>query len=865
MLSIDITRPYFLLLLLVLPYLYIVYKRSRYPFASKRSWWQMLIRCLMVIAIVLGLADPRVINQLERLCVIFALDISPSMPKQDISQALKWMEDKLDEREAGDLAGLVVFGSEARAIAAPQEHNWAQYSDKLRKLLAGFQTQDEKWATDIGSALALAAGLFPPGYQQKLVLISDGNHNAADMLPQLMQARAGNIKVDVLPLGGRHDKADVWIEGVYAQTEVKPGQGVDVEIRLAGNLIAEADLRLFLDGEEVQEIKVQLKGRGGQLIRYPLSIGKPGDYLISARISAPADSQPENNYGACWVKVYKHPRLLYVSNSPGSPSPLFMQLKQQLPLDVILAADLESIPLRYQNYGAIIMDNVSAFDLKPAQQQMLKDWVHDLGNGLVVIGGDSSFGAGGYSDTPLAEVLPLEMQVKERDRQKSLGVVLVLDKSKSMNGMVGARTKLEMAVAAATASLDWFQKQDLVGVVAFDTRAEAAVPLTSAANKSQVIEKIKLIEAGGKTDIYPGLELASSWLKQADVDIKHILLLSDGKSKEADFNALLGKIALDGITVSVVGVGPDCDRELLSFISQHGQGRLFLTNDYYKLQHIFFKDLQIATQSLLREGSTQPQIKGDHELLAGIGNTLPILYGYVATMPKKGSQQLIESATGEPILSLWNYGLGKAVAYTSDSGEWSRDWLTWPNSTSFWHRILNWAAQTIPLSAELTPNFELLGNTARLWVDVVDQQGRFKNGLNLQARVIGPDLSVKQLKLTQVKPGLYQAHTPIQGKGNYMVKVIQMEAEKAVRSASAGFVVPYLPEAMDIYINQPLLVRIASVTRGRILGLDDNPFVRSKAKEYKYVSLDTACFLIALFLLLLEIVGRKFYFFGKKV
>lgn len=861
---IDIAQPYYLILLLLLPYLYIVHRRSHHPLASKGRLLQLLVRCLMVVALILGLAGVRVISPLERLCVIFALDTSPSMPKQDIVRALDWIEDKLSKRQSEDIAGLVVFDSKAGVITKPQDFSVREFRQKLKKYAAGLESETKTWATDIGSGLELAASLFPPDYQRRVVLISDGNHNTADMLPQLVHSRTANIKVDVLALGGRQNMADVWIDGVHAPPEVRLGQGVNLDISLSGNLVSEASVSLFLDDDLIHRVGFKFNESGQKTLRYPLNINKPGNYLISAEVSAASDTQPENNYGACWVRVYHKPRLLYVTDSHNSPSPLLVRLDSQLPLDVIPPAALETTPLRYQNYGAIILENISAFSLTDGQQKMLMTWVHDLGNGLVIIGGDNSFGPGGYMDTPLEKVSPVEMQAEDKDRKKTLGMVLVLDKSKSMNGLVGGRSKLELATDAAAASLDWFKKQDLVGVVAFDIRARSIVPLTSGDKKSQIIEKLKTIIGEGKTNIYPGLSMAYKWLREAKVDIKHILLLSDGKSKAGDFELLLNQIADEGITVSVVGVGPDCDRQLLGFISQNGGGRMFLTNDYSKLRRIFFKDLQIASKSLLRYGDSLPQLSAEHEILEGVGKSLPVIHGYVATTPKPNSRQLIVSATGEPVLSVWNYGLGKVAAFTGDGGEWIGDWFAWPHFSLLWRQITGWAAKAIPVAEELRPNFEILGDTVRIWVDALTPQGKFKNGLNLQAKVIYPDLSLKQTALPQIKPGLYQAHIPIGGKGTYTVKVFQLKDKEAVGSAGAGFVVPYLPEARGIHINQPLLNRIASVTQGRILGLAANPFAHPDSREHKYTKLDTVCLLTALILFLLEIVGRKFYYFAPK-
>jgi Ca-activated chloride channel family protein len=861
---VDVTRPYFLILLIVIPYIYFVHKRNIYPLTAKGNRWQLFVRCLLIVSLVLGLAGLRMLSKLSRQCVIFVLDVSPSMPRPDIARALSWVEGKIDASLPEDIAGLVVVDSKARLVADPRSYKRHRFRKRLKGLAPKLKALSGEWITDLGAGLELAGRLFPSDYLKRVVLISDGNQNGADILPQLLRLRDENIKTDVLAWGGRADKPDVWIEGIYVQSRVGLGQEFGLEIKLGSNLMLEAQLKLFLNNELLSQKRVQLKGAGVQLIRDHLLINKPGDYLISAEVSAPDDAQPENNYGACWVNIFHESHLLYISGSPLSPSPLQKQLARWFSIDAIFPAELGTNPMRYQQYMAIILENVSAFALTSSQMNMLEEWVHHLGKGIVVIGGDKAYGAGGYMDTPLEKLLPVEMQAEDKNRKTSLGIILVLDKSKSMGGLVEGRTKLEIAIDAAIASLSWLKQQDLVGVVAFDTKARPVIPIAGKVNKSQVSERLKSINFGGKTNIYPGLDLAYKWLTKSAADIKHVLLLSDGRTEKGNFTDLLDKFAAAKITVSAVGIGPDCDRQLLNLISQRGKGRLFLTDDYYQLKRIFFKDLQIASQSLLRRGVTRPKLNREHEILEGIAEPLPVMSGYVATTAKSDAQQLILSAEGEPVLTVWNYGLGKAVAFTGDSDKWIRDWLAWPYFSKLGHQIVRWAGRSLPVTEALTPRIELSGNTARLWVDVLDKQGQFKNNLKLQARVVYPGLNIRQVDLIQSNPGLYQAEIPVRAKGSYTVEVLQMESGEVTGSAASGFVVQYLPEAKDIQINHQLLHKIASVTRGRILQDDGNPFIRADDEQYKYTGLDEFCLLLALLLFLVEVLGRKLYYFKRK-
>ena len=74
------------------------------------------------------------------------------------------------------------------------------------------------------------------------------------------------------------------------------------------------------------------------------------------------------------------------------------------------------------------------------QMEIIRTYVEDLGGGLVMIGGDQSFGLGGYYKTTLEEILPVRSNFDKEKEKPSLAMVLVIDKSGSMGG-----EKIELA------------------------------------------------------------------------------------------------------------------------------------------------------------------------------------------------------------------------------------------------------------------------------------------------------------------------------------------------------------------------------------------------------------------------------------
>ena len=80
-----------------------------------------------------------------------------------------------------------------------------------------------------------------------------------------------------------------------------------------------------------------------------------------------------------------------------------------------------------------------------------------------MLGGDQSFGLGGYYKTALEEILPVRSDFEKEKEKPSLAMILVIDKSGSMGG-----EKIELAKEAAKSAIELLGPNDKVGVIAFE-------------------------------------------------------------------------------------------------------------------------------------------------------------------------------------------------------------------------------------------------------------------------------------------------------------------------------------------------------------------------------------------------------------
>lgn len=301
-----------------------------------------------------------------------------------------------------------------------------------------------------------------------------------------------------------------------------------------------------------------------------------------------------------------------------------------------------------------------------------------------MLGSDNSFGLGGYYKTPVEEVLPLVSRFEKEKEKPSLAMVLVIDKSGSMNGV-----PIALARQAAKSAVELLGPRDQIGVVGFDSNAFVICEMRSAAESDAIQASIDSLAAGGGTYMYTGMVTGKDMLDNATAKIRHMIVLSDGHTQPADHEGLVEGMSDAGMTVSTVALG-GADKQLLSGLAELGRGRYYETDDPANVPQIFTKETMQASKSAIKEDLFGSVPVGDHPMLSGYRDAeLPFSLGYVMTEAKPTAQVLLVTETGDPLLAVSRFGLGTGLAFTSDLSErWGGEWLAWDDCGKFWSQAL---------------------------------------------------------------------------------------------------------------------------------------------------------------------------------
>ncbi len=370
---------------------------------------------------------------------------------------------------------------------------------------------------------------------------------------------------------------------------------------------------------------------------------------------------------------------------------------------------------------------------------------------------------------------------------------------------------------------------------------------------------IGTLSPGGGTSIYPAAEAAYFSLVPLEAKVKHIILLTDGLSTGGDYETLTSNMRAQGITLSTVAIGSDADFNLLRRLAEMGNGRYYEGNDPFDLPQLVVKETQEVARAAIVEEDFKPLQVGASPIMEGVdASQFPSLRGYVSTTPKPSSQIVLVSKLGDPLLSEWQYGLGRVVAWTSDAkNRWSTDWVGWPDFNRFWAQMVK-RTLPVPIDRNTAITVSPEQGAVRITVDSSTDDKTYLNFLSTRAVVVRPDQTQTDVALPQVAPGRYEAHVPVNQEGAHFINVVQQDqAGQLLGARPAGFVVPYSPEYRDLRTNPELLAQLARASGGKVLGEPAEAFAIEQASAGQPRELWPWLLALAALLFMFDIAARR--------
>lgn len=790
--------------------------RSLSGLAKGRLWLAFIFRSAMLILLMLALSGLQMVVERDVLSVIYAVDRSKSVPGSEAQRALDWIKATLPEKRADDKAGLIVFGGKAAAEIWP---NPAFQTPELKELKAEVQPD----ATNIADALKRASNSFEEGTGRRLVLFTDGRQTQGDAREEITKLKSQGVDMWIVPLS-RSDSAEMLIEEVKVPPELKWEQPFDARVKIQSNVTAKARVRLFTGdrvGPAAYEDVVDLRP-GSQTIVFPGMVLKSGGphqvEAVVEPLSQRDDTLAENNHAYTFTDVETDSRILVLTSDLSEVKQFREALEgEKVSLDVRSGASLPENPEEYRRYDCIVLANLARAYLSDQQMSVIESCVKDQGAGLVMIGGDQSFGAGQYLGTPIERALPVSMELKNQKIMPSGALGIVLHTCEFGEGNAWGKK-------ISKAAINVLSPQDYAGLLYFGGPWNGSGETwlfrpTLVARKQWMFSLIDGCEPGDMPNLDTIVSMAvQSLATLPSVSLKHVIVITDGDPAPPNQTTLAAAKSAK-ITITVVTIFPHggMDVSTMKEVAKATGGRYYSADDPRKLPQIFIKEAAVVRKNLIYsdDKGIPLSIGSTGELLRDFGRDYPKVKAFVVTAPKdRAEMHLFATVEGEkvPVLSRWHYGLGKALAFTSDAtNRWAPDWVSWPSYKKFWTNAIQWVSRRRMPSNYTISMPSRKGDAQKVIVEGVDMQGNYINFSKLVGTATEPgvgenlDAMTHQLHFVQTAPGRYEAEVPVNKNGAYTVTVTDMSDPGKPNSLVTGFANSYSTEFLHLDVDHKTL------------------------------------------------------------
>jgi Mg-chelatase subunit ChlD len=794
-----------------------------------------LARTAAVLSIVLALAGVHLTAPLpdQRLSVVVAVDVSGSIDATGREWTQRYVSELTRALAPEDEVAVLTFAKDVRVVQAPGAPA-SSVPDLALPAAAG--------ATDIARALDTAMALFTPERQARLLLLSDGHETRGDARARLPHLRAATVRVDAA-VPPHVPMPDVAVDKLVVAPAVVDGRTFPMRI-VAHNTgkPQPAVFSLFLDDTLVESAALEVAS-GASSFELPYSISGHGGHRVRAELQVANDPFAANNAREMPVMVSGQPRLLLASTRHGSPLARVLQRKQ-MTVDVRPPAEIPESPAELLRYQGVVLEDLTAGDVRPAALTALHDYVHDFGGGLVVTGGGSTFGDERFKSTALRQLLPVTLEPRRprRTQREPLALFLVIDRSNSMgyNSRIGTLRdgeKLRYAKEAALAVIRQLKDHDLVGLIAFDSQPWEIAPLRPLReHRAQLEDDIpRLIENGG-TDFYDALMSARRQLGESRVNRRHIMLLTDGDTNRADmddYTRLLDEMVASQISITTVRIGDDTvNLKLLRTISDRTGGEFHHVENAETLPDLMLRDTTRALEPTQPDQEQYfPHVGVRSQLLRGVpAKSIPPLAGYAYARLKPGAELLLHIPRPErrdPILSVWQYGLGRVAAFTASPVDDAEAWAGWDAFGKLWSQLAQW---TIREHGAFDYAIDAQRADGRVALRVRTFDAASSNTV-LLARIDTGDGVRREVSLMPQRPREFTATLPALPGGRYPLTLIRRDGRQDVVQQTAVITVPAADDApreeeWPRGANLPLLRQLTDATGGTL-----NPGVRELVKR----------------------------------
>lgn len=832
-----------LLLLLILALLaaeWVLYVRQ----AGGRNRFYFGVRAAGFLLLILALTGFSVSRRDGANTTIFLADISNSN-EQNLQEMEEYLDRVIGKMPKGNRYGIVTFGKNSLVEQFLTDEN------RFSRIMS----MPDKSATNFEEAISRALAMIPADGAGRIVVLTDGKEtrgNAAGTASALVsrQIELLGLVYDV------YQGPDAYVENVELPSYLYQNDAYSMTVTVESNYETDAQIQIWMGTMQTESYDVHLN-RGANRFRFRQEVRGENIESFEVRVVAAGDTCEENNsYHACAV-VDSLPKTLLVSGLREN-SARFEDVLQSAGANYhrVSAVNAPDSLEELLEYKSIILENVYLSDLPEGFLENIETFVKDYGCGLICCGGGDSYALGGYRDSVLETVLPVDMELRGVDEIPKMAMIMVIDHSGSMGANTGGEaTSLDLAVTAAKTAVDQMRSTDYVGVLTFDDKYSWVVEPTLVTDREEIKSRIESIPEGGGTTIKPALWEALRGVGDCDVSIRHVVLLTDGEGEDKNFSDVTAAYNNSSVTLSTVAVGEGSDARLLKRIAENCGGRYYYSDMASDIPKIFAQEVFLSGDTYLQNGEFRLAVSGSSEITGGLFEAgWPMLYGYVSATPKNASRVLIASEKDDPVLTVMQYGLGHTVAWNTDvTNQWTAGFAGQEDYVQLWKRLLDYSAGNTSIgedSVDVT--------TAGGYTSVVYHALDYGEQTRVEAVYTDPEGNTCTVPLHAAAPGRFEARLDTDMSGLYQLSVRRLDGQDIANAVTTAVAVQYSDEYK---FGSGSAAFAGFLTRyGRLLEEDENFWRQRRSEARERYDLTKWLILAAALLFLADVAFRRLHF-----
>ena len=501
---------------------------------------------------------------------------------------------------------------------------------------------------------------------------------------------------------------------------------------------------------------------------------------LSARL-APGDAWPENDQLVALPSATEQSERWWVGASPPANG-----------WRGFSPARLPTLTSAYLNVSTVVLENIRATELPALAQQRLRQYVRDLGGGLVILGGDHAFAAGAYPGSELENLSPLT----STPPQPTTHWILLADGSGSMAEVQAGLSLWHRATDAILSLTPHLPPDDLLTIGSFSDTLSLWTTGKTVRQTAGTPLPPPNIGPHGPTNLED--TLLGIARNAEGVMPTQLLLLTDAEAQIADPAGLQLLLKQKKIRLHLLAIAEGSALPVLRSVIAATGGTVVKQFDPQKWSDSIQALMQAAMLRLLGRDALPVHFTGE---LSGLPPR--DVFPWNRTWLKPSATLLgegLEDSRPLPAAARWNVGEGRVLALPFDAG---------PG-----------AGETLSSAVERTPRdprYHITWETdahLKVSVDALDG-GRYLNGKRMELRLseaVDASAASTIIPIPQTAPGNYTLECPAPRAPIFAG--VWVDGHVIERIAVAG---RYAPEFDAIGNDHEAIQKIARQTGGQVI------------------------------------------------